>query len=560
MKFHSMVAGFLIKVLLIALSSSPASGVGRGLDTVTPGSPLEETLGTYHALIVGINKYKEWRRLQTAVKDAVGLRDVLVEQYGFIEKNVILLTDEQATRLRILQDLRALASNLGEKDNLLIYFAGHGQLDDLTGDGYWIPVEGKLKDPGTWLSNSLLKSILGSEKVRIKNVVVIADSCYSGALLRGRPSLLTLSDREAYLKKLAQAAAKRSRQVITSGGMEPVADGGRDGHSLFAYYLITALRENKHEVIDLENLFHTEVWEAVTEVGGQRPNVGRIKTPMDEDGQFVLKNRGLGPNGPADSELNEKQRLLEEEKARLEAEWRQLESERKLLEEKKHLLSERLKLEREKKLVEQEAERNRLELAELREDKSTQEGIAGGKADSDTPAAAMPRIKPPERPEAEGTYTVAVFPGTYEWDIGRWGTHVNAEHSYEVMAGELSRNLKFRLARSPSAGGDDAADVANPFPLSPEESGRIWVKGGLFSNKSPDPEAVAEIGRRYGVDLVLMSYFSGDLELMMESHLIETRSGRVLTEKTTGRLRRFDEDLIKNIDTLLGRYLSENGR
>ena len=273
-------------------SPRPHQPRDRGLALTAPGTVPPRVLGTYHALIVGINDYENWNPLQTAVKDATAVRDVLVNQYGFDEKNVILRTDRDAARLHIIRDLRTLASGLTEKDNLLIYFAGHGQLDDLTGDGYWIPVEGQLKDPGTWISHAVLKAVLGSDKVRAKNVVVIADSCYSGTLLRGGPSLLRTED-GSYLDKLTQAAAKRSRQVITSGGLEPVADGGRDGHSLFAYYVITALEDNDREVVDLENLFHTWVWAPVTQVGDQRPNVGRLKTPMDEDGQFVLRNQGL---------------------------------------------------------------------------------------------------------------------------------------------------------------------------------------------------------------------------------------------------------------------------
>jgi hypothetical protein len=368
-----------------------------------------------------------------------------------------------------------------------------------------------------------------------------------------------LSDKDAYLEKLAQAAAKRSRQVITSGGMEPVADGGRDGHSLFAYYLITALRENKHEVIDLENLFHTEVWEAVTEVGGQRPNVGRIKTPMDEDGQFVLKNHRLGLQKRADGEMDEKQRRLEEEKARLEAEWRQLEAERKLLEEKKHLLSERLKLEREKRLVELEAEKNRRALEELKKDTGIQAKKAGERPDSTKPVAAVSQKKSPKQTTGEKPYAIAVLPGAFEWDIERWGAHVDDEYSYEVMIEELSRNPKFHLACSPIHGGDVSADGVKPISLSHEEAGRIWVKSGVFSKKSPDPEFVAEIGRRHGVDVVLMTHISGELDLLLESHLIETSTGHILTEKTSGHLRQFRESLMKNIDMLLNRYILEKG-
>ena len=236
--------------------------------------------GDYYALIIGINSYKEWTPLQTAVNDAIGLKRILIQRYNFNKKNVVLRLNDHAHRLRLLRDLRYMASNLSTRDNLLIYFAGHGQLDDLTGDGYWIPVEGKLKDPGTWLSHSMLKNVLSSERVKGKNIVVIADSCYSGSLLRGGPGLLSISD-QGYRQKLASLASLRSRQVITSGGLEPVADGGRDGHSLFAYYFLKALKENPNDIIDIENLIHSRVWKHVAQIGGQRPGIGRLKSPLE---------------------------------------------------------------------------------------------------------------------------------------------------------------------------------------------------------------------------------------------------------------------------------------
>ncbi len=61
--------------------------------------------------------------------------------------------------------------------------------------------------------------------------MVIADSCYSGALVRSAPARLeTNAERTAELRRLA---AKRSRTALVSGGLEPVYDGGGDGHSVF---------------------------------------------------------------------------------------------------------------------------------------------------------------------------------------------------------------------------------------------------------------------------------------------------------------------------------------
>lgn len=203
---------------------------------------------------------------------------------------MLLITDRDATQLNVINALKKFAGGLNESDNLLIYYAGHGQLDEFTGDGYWIPVDGKHKNAGTWISHLLVKSILSSERVKAKNIALISDSCYAGALLRSGPSPVSTRD-DKYQGKILALSARKSRQVFTSGGLEPVADGGRDGHSLFAYYFLKALKENPRDIIDLENLFYSRVWGPVAEIGDQRPYVGRLKTLMDENGQFVLITR-----------------------------------------------------------------------------------------------------------------------------------------------------------------------------------------------------------------------------------------------------------------------------
>ena len=139
--------------------------------------------GDYYALVIGINAYTQWSPLQTAVNDAIGLKQVLEQRYNFDPKNIVLRINAKAHRLRLLRDLREMASSLRKQDNLLIYYAGHGQLDDLTGDRYWIPVEGKLKDPGTWISHSMLKNVLSSGPGNRKIYIV---DVHSGKMYRGR--------------------------------------------------------------------------------------------------------------------------------------------------------------------------------------------------------------------------------------------------------------------------------------------------------------------------------------------------------------------------------------
>ena len=73
--------------------------------------------------------------------------------------------------------------------------------------------------------------------------MVVADSCYCETLVRSASSALpTARDRDTWLQRVAE---KRSRTAIVSGGLEPVADTGRGGHSVFANAILAALGENR---------------------------------------------------------------------------------------------------------------------------------------------------------------------------------------------------------------------------------------------------------------------------------------------------------------------------
>src|SRR5579864_7006865 len=56
-----------------------------------------------HALVIGINKYKHTNPLAYAANDASAVAAVLVDKFGFPEKNVTLLLDAKATKTAISQ-------------------------------------------------------------------------------------------------------------------------------------------------------------------------------------------------------------------------------------------------------------------------------------------------------------------------------------------------------------------------------------------------------------------------------------------------------------------------
>ena len=95
------------------------------------------------------------------------------DDYGF--KVTTLLN---AAHGDILDALDVLTEQLGANDNLMIYYAGHGWLDEGAGEGYWLPTDAKPNRRRNWVSNATISSILRS--LQAKHVMVVADSCYSG--------------------------------------------------------------------------------------------------------------------------------------------------------------------------------------------------------------------------------------------------------------------------------------------------------------------------------------------------------------------------------------------
>jgi len=516
------------------------SATQRGMDVVPPATADLTAWGTYHALIIGINAYERWPRLQTAVKDASALRNVLVDLYGFPEENVHLLTDKEASRLNIIRHLRHIASGLTDQDNLLIYFAGHGQIDAFTSDGYWIPVDGFPKEPATWISHSLLKGILGSDKMRAKNVLVIADSCYSGTLLRGGPSTLSLED-GLYESRLAKAASLRSRQVITSGGLEPVSDGGRDGHSLFAYYLIEALRNNDCLVIDIENLIHTSVWEPVVRISGQRPTVGRLKTPMDEDGQFVLMHVALAEKRKSEALRAQESQLKqkEEEIQELEARKKQLNAEReKLVEEQKRIELERLQLELERQKLELAREREALE----REKKEA----AAVKYKENTKNESKKEMKEPESKTINmklaklplngsiSSVKIALLPMHISNQTSGLGgilgsVNLSAKDTIQHLSSLFSNaEHNFVIFSYYPIKSNNSYDII-PFSLTKEEVNSIWYRKSIFSLLRLNLQEALRIGKELKVDIALSIYSEKRTinEIISEIIIIDINSGEI---------------------------------
>ncbi|MBC8379035.1 MAG: caspase family protein [Planctomycetes bacterium] len=237
---------------------------------------LKVNFGNYHALVIGNNEYQNFPKLKTAVNDSKAIAKLLHEEYKF---QTTLLTN--ATRGQILRALNDLRKTLDKNDNLMIYYAGHGWLDKAADEGYWLPVDATLDDPVNWIANSSITAAITA--ITAKHVMVIADSCYSGKLMRG------VKVREKDIDVLEKLANKRTRVVMSSGGLEPVTDAGIGEHSIFAAALITALKENKG-IIDGTQLFG-QVRQPVMANADQTPEYADIHKAGHDGGDFIFVRR-----------------------------------------------------------------------------------------------------------------------------------------------------------------------------------------------------------------------------------------------------------------------------
>jgi len=239
------------------------------------------------AIVIGIDAYAKWPRLEYASHDAQAIADTLTGQFKFPSSQVIVLKDKQATRNNILAAFhdRLADERTGRNDRVFVFFAGHGATRQLASGrdlGYIIPVD---SDPDEFATDAIAMTDIQNiaESLQAKHVMFVMDACYSGlGLTRGGPSS------SAFLRENARRSA---RQMLTAGGSDQhVADSGPNGHSVFTWVLLQALG-GKGDLNGDGLITGTElaayVAPAVSAVSRQTPAFGSL--PGSQGGEFVFQ-------------------------------------------------------------------------------------------------------------------------------------------------------------------------------------------------------------------------------------------------------------------------------
>ena len=243
----------------------------------TDGTLYDPTGATNYLLIIGIDNYDTWPRLNNAVTDAEAVKQVLTSTYNFDAQNTTVLYNKEASRSNIYQALRNLIEKISPGDNLLIYYSGHGYFDKLLSEGYWVPVDGSRNDVSSFVENSQVLKII--ENINSQHTFLVADACFSGSLFA--------STSRGYTE---QVEKYKSRWGLASGRLETVSDGTAGTQSPFALSFINFLKNNTQSKVPVSDLIQY-VKKKVSEESSQTPIGNPLKGVGDEGGEFVFYKR-----------------------------------------------------------------------------------------------------------------------------------------------------------------------------------------------------------------------------------------------------------------------------
>ncbi|MDH4182826.1 MAG: caspase family protein [Nitrospinota bacterium] len=265
--------------------------LGSSTSSLAAEAPRNIFYAKSWAVVIGVNNYKNWPRLESAVNDANTIEAELTK-HGF---TVIKLLDGQATRGGIAKTLGyTLQQEAGPNDRIVVFYAGHGHTEEGVDGGhlgYIVPVDADLKDLSTYISMDELR--LWSRRIQAKHLMYVMDSCYSGLGL-SRSGAMAPNVRN-YVRKITSRTA---RQMITAGQQgEQVAEVG--GHGLFTRLFVQGLRGSADQD-DNGVITATELAEylkpkvSIESNNLQTPQFGRL--PGDDSGEFVFLRPGADPS------------------------------------------------------------------------------------------------------------------------------------------------------------------------------------------------------------------------------------------------------------------------
>ncbi|MFY0654835.1 MAG: caspase family protein [Cyclobacteriaceae bacterium] len=232
---------------------------------------------TNYAILIGVEDYAhpQMGDLSKPIDDAELLKRALVSNYQFEEHNVKILKNPDQKKLFTILD--NFSQSLTDKDNLLIFYAGHGHWDEKLKKGYWMLADASPGDRSTWFANSDFKDYISI--IESKHLLLIADACFSGGIFKSRSAFQGPS------REIKSLYESKSRKAMTSGDLKKVPD-----ESVFLQFLVKNLESNNSKYLSSETIFNA-IKNPVISNSNNKPQFGSIDGVGGEGGDFIFMKR-----------------------------------------------------------------------------------------------------------------------------------------------------------------------------------------------------------------------------------------------------------------------------
>lgn len=174
-----------------------------------------------HAFVIGNDNYRNISPLQSAVKDARDIADLLGNVHGYA---VHTLYD--GTKVQMEKFFADMANVVHKDDRVIFYFAGHGIALDSENDpaGYLVPVDAEDKGRDKLVPMSLLSSTL--HNLPCKHGLLVLDCCFAGSFKWSTGFRSIFFDdpyEELYEERFLRFVEHPAWQVITSSAHDQKA-------------------------------------------------------------------------------------------------------------------------------------------------------------------------------------------------------------------------------------------------------------------------------------------------------------------------------------------------
>lgn len=211
-------------------------------------SGFREMIGQTYALVVGTGNYTlgapDWKNLANPLDDAKSIAASLDSNYGY---QVKLLLNPSVDSL--ISALKRYSRILTEKDQFILFVAGHGDYDPYFFDDGFLVLSNSLpksQDPNrrTYLAFSQLRNIV--DNLPARQIMLMIDVCFGGAFDEKISSGPNRSENDLYAdapmeRIISDKLSLTTRIVLSSGSLNTVPDGYQGKHSPFAARILSCL-------------------------------------------------------------------------------------------------------------------------------------------------------------------------------------------------------------------------------------------------------------------------------------------------------------------------------